>query len=98
MTSDDGTLAGDSALRRWSDLLVEASENLGRTLVCSRSYKKWLEEQGFINVVELIFKWPQNSWPKDKKYKELGECFCLASAWLITILPLLFPPQRRGSE
>jgi len=35
-------------------------------------YKEWMVEAGFRNVVELRFMWPQNSWPKDKKMKELG--------------------------
>ncbi len=32
-----------------------------------------MEEVGFVDVVETVYKWPQNRWPKDKKFKELGE-------------------------
>jgi hypothetical protein len=28
---------------------------------------------GFENVVEVVWKWPTNRWPKDRKMKELGE-------------------------
>jgi hypothetical protein len=28
---------------------------------------------GFEDVVEIQYKWPLNKWPRDKKYKELGE-------------------------
>lgn len=72
MTSDDGSLADDSALRRWSDYMLEASTKQGRSMLSTESYKKWLEEQGFVNITEVVFKWPQNSWPKDKKFKEIG--------------------------
>ncbi|RMJ18477.1 hypothetical protein CDV36_001850 [Fusarium kuroshium] len=38
---------------------------------------KWqeaiLERTGFHNVDETIFRWPTNSWPKDRKLKELGK-------------------------
>ena len=32
-----------------------------------------MESVGFVDVVETVYKWPSNKWPKDKKYKELGE-------------------------
>lgn len=72
VTSDDGSLPSDSALRRWSDLMVEAAAKLNRDINSAKHRKKWLKEKGFINVTELIFKWPQNTWPKAKKYKEIG--------------------------
>lgn len=36
------------------------------------SSKLQLQDAGFINVVETRYKWPQNSWPKDPKFKEIG--------------------------
>lgn len=88
VTSDDGTLAADSAISRWSNYMIEASDKLGRSMLSSKSYKKWLEEQGFVNVVEIIYKWPQNSWPKDQKYKELGESLP-ASDWFFATFSIL---------
>jgi hypothetical protein len=26
-----------------------------------------------VDIVETVFKWPTNSWPRDKKYKEIGQ-------------------------
>lgn len=26
------------------------------------------------NIIETKFKWPMNSWPKDRKYKNVGVC------------------------
>jgi len=69
---DDGTLPPDSALVKWNQLLVEASKKLGATLDCSLHYREWMIAEGFTNVVQVNYKWPINSWPKDPKYKNLG--------------------------
>jgi hypothetical protein len=52
---------------------MEASEKLNRSIDSAKQYKMMLEELGFIDIVEAKYKWPQNRWPKDKKFKELGE-------------------------
>jgi hypothetical protein len=39
----------------------------------AKRYKAQLEAAGFVNVNETIYRWPTNRWPKDKKFKELGE-------------------------
>ncbi|KAL2202773.1 S-adenosyl-L-methionine-dependent methyltransferase [Sarocladium strictum] len=71
-SSDDGTLAPDSALARWSHDMCAASETLNRPLVMARYLKNVYEEVGFVDVQERIFKVPTNAWPKDPKLKELG--------------------------
>lgn len=71
-SSDDGTLAPDSAIARWSHDLCAASESLNRPLVMARYLKSVYEEVGFVDVQERIFKVPTNEWPKDPKLKELG--------------------------
>jgi hypothetical protein len=71
--SDDGSLKKGSALAKWSDLMLEASINLNRRLDSAKSYKTLLNDTGFEDVVETEYSWPQNTWPKDKKQKQLGE-------------------------
>ncbi|KEZ44048.1 hypothetical protein SAPIO_CDS3786 [Scedosporium apiospermum] len=73
---DDTSFPETCELSKWSDLMMEASRNLKRPLDSAYSYKKQLEEAGFVNVVERRFKWPHNHWPKNKKYKELGTWAC----------------------
>ena len=70
--SDDSSLPKDSALYKWSSLMLEASRNLGCPLNTAENCKRMLEEQGFVDVVEKVFKWPMNRWPEDKKMKEIG--------------------------
>ncbi|KAF9766068.1 hypothetical protein IL306_001559 [Fusarium sp. DS 682] len=72
-TSDDGTMSPDSALYEWSKLLLEATEKMGRPFGETTSYKSQMEAAGFQNVTQRVYKWPQNRWPKDQKYKDLGK-------------------------
>jgi len=52
--------------------MVDASDKLGCRLDTALYYNKQLQEAGFLNVVEHRFKWPMNTWPKDKEAKLLG--------------------------
>ena len=72
MLSDDGTLAPGGALHTWNQLMVRGGEIAGREITVSARYKQWMLETGFVDVVEVKHKWPQNTWPKDPRYKELG--------------------------
>lgn len=59
-------------MMKWQNGLLEASKTLGRPLGECDQYKAILQRSGFVNVQEIIYKWPSNSWPKDRKLKELG--------------------------
>ncbi|KAF9881603.1 MFS sugar transporter [Colletotrichum karsti] len=78
--SDDDTLKADSALSKCTDLMYEASVKLGRPFQKIPPLVAIMEEVGFVDVRMSVFKWPSNSWPKDRMYKELGiwanENFC----------------------
>lgn len=37
-----------------------------------KEYKRLMEDAGFLDVVEVVHKWPTNQWPKDPDMKELG--------------------------
>ncbi|VUC21593.1 unnamed protein product, partial [Clonostachys rosea] len=70
--SDDGTMSPDTALYKWSNYLLESTEKIGRPFGGTAKYKDQMQEAGYQNVVQHVYKWPQNRWPKDPKYKELG--------------------------
>ncbi|RDW84508.1 S-adenosyl-L-methionine-dependent methyltransferase-4 [Coleophoma cylindrospora] len=69
---DDGTLPADSALAKWGTSFTQAMGQFGRPIDSAKLYKQQLEDAGFVNVVQVDFKWPLNRWPKDPKFKELG--------------------------
>jgi len=74
--SDDGTLLESHAHHEWSLLLCKGSEKMGRPFQDVRTYKPRMEKIGFTDVVMVKNKWPLNTWPKDKKYKDIGMWSC----------------------
>ncbi|KAK0704312.1 S-adenosyl-L-methionine-dependent methyltransferase [Lasiosphaeris hirsuta] len=72
ITSDDGTLTEDSATFQWVSTLLGGTKLINRPFDGAVKYKAQLGAQGFENVCHVLYKWPQNTWPKDAKYKELG--------------------------
>ncbi|KAJ4177158.1 hypothetical protein NW755_014015 [Fusarium falciforme] len=71
--SDDNTLTQDYALRKWGDLLAKAAQEHGRPFIETCRLKHIMAEVGFVDVKETPFKWPTNRWPKDRRFKELGD-------------------------
>ncbi|KAJ4288843.1 hypothetical protein N0V88_007172 [Collariella sp. IMI 366227] len=72
LTCDDGSVPEDSALSRWNKLMVEAAAKNGANLDSVLGYKQQLIDAGFKNVRQVNFKWPSNTWPKERKWKEIG--------------------------
>jgi len=72
VTCDDGTLPPDSYLLKWNSMILEASLKLGTPLNSALKYKEQLEKAGFVNIKLHKFKWPINSWPRDRDAKLLG--------------------------
>ncbi|KAH6714744.1 S-adenosyl-L-methionine-dependent methyltransferase [Leptodontidium sp. MPI-SDFR-AT-0119] len=70
--SDDNSWLPDSALKKWSQLMIESAAKLGRFSDSAVSYKQQMETVGFENVIEIQNKWPTREWPKDPKMKEIG--------------------------
>ncbi|KAJ4315837.1 hypothetical protein N0V84_008171 [Fusarium piperis] len=72
LTSDDGTLAEDSALYKWSTLLSSAFTVNGSPMDSALKYQEQLKDAGFVDVHVVKRKWPLNRWPKDQKHKQIG--------------------------
>ncbi len=58
---------------KWNRLWQEASVKMGAPLDSAKTYKQELIDAGYQNVVQVDYKLPVNTWPKDEKYKEIGE-------------------------
>lgn len=54
-------------------MCLESLEDHGQAIPVHTQYKAWLEEEGFVDVKEYPFKIPVNTWPKDKRLKEIGK-------------------------
>ncbi|KAF4920664.1 putative urea carboxylase [Colletotrichum viniferum] len=71
--SDDGTLTPECQLSRCMKYVHEAFEIFGRSFQEIPDLIRVMEDVGFVDVKMSLFKWPSNTWPKDPKYKELGD-------------------------
>ncbi|KAF9872040.1 methyltransferase domain-containing protein [Colletotrichum karsti] len=68
----DDSMPPDSAIARWSSLLMEGTNKINRPIDVPSRFKRLLEEAGFECVEEHKRIWPINSWPAKRKLKEMG--------------------------
>jgi hypothetical protein len=61
--------------------MAQAATKMRGSSDAATRYKSQLEEAGFVNVQEIVYKWPTNRWPRDKKYKELGKLSSPKASW-----------------
>lgn len=73
LRSDDDTMPESSAFYQWNEIFRQAVEKMGRDTTWAAEYKTWMQDTGFVNVEQLNYKMPINTWPKDKALKELGK-------------------------
>lgn len=72
MVSDDNSIPLDSALWTWNQHMINSGIISGRRCDIAWRYAEWMRAAGFVDVVELEYKWPQNRWPKEPKDKQLA--------------------------
>ncbi|GJC89292.1 putative methyltransferase tdiE [Colletotrichum liriopes] len=70
--SGDGTLKEDDPMARWSTLMMEGTELIGRPITVPGIFRQLLQEAGFEDVVEHKRVWPTSPWPKNEALRELG--------------------------
>ena len=74
VSCDDGTLPEDSALAQWSHLINEGFRGNKSGFDTALHYEEQLADAGFVDIGVVREKWPTNHWPREKKYKQLGQC------------------------
>jgi hypothetical protein len=70
--SDDGTVTSDHIFGLWGSVSLEAGEKFGKTLRIHELARGFMEDAGFENVVEKVYKLPIGPWCKDPHMKQLG--------------------------
>jgi hypothetical protein len=70
----DESLKG-TALMKFANMIVEGMRIAGKDITHAPRYKSYMEAAGFVDVVEEIFQWPINTWPKGKYHKTIGALF-----------------------
>jgi hypothetical protein len=71
---DDGTLPVDNIFQTIFDLAAQLS-NTGRQFTITGSMKQWMENAGFVDIVEVHRKLPLGPWSSDPVYQNLGMYF-----------------------
>ncbi|KAL2154645.1 hypothetical protein VTH82DRAFT_3321 [Thermothelomyces myriococcoides] len=70
--SQDGSLAKDNPMVRMMENLMEASDQVGRTMDPAPKMEGWVRDAGFINISIQAFPIPIGPWPRDRRLKEIG--------------------------
>ncbi|KAK7943495.1 S-adenosyl-L-methionine-dependent methyltransferase, partial [Apiospora aurea] len=61
-----------TAIQRWAQLFSQGMIRKGRNPNVAKSYKRWMQEIGFVDAVERVLAAPQGGWAKDPKLKLAG--------------------------
>jgi hypothetical protein len=70
---DDGTMPADYEVLKWTHTQDKAAMTLGRPLRIANKLKNWYEQAGFVDVHEVVYGIPINSWARDARDKLLGK-------------------------
>ncbi|KFY31489.1 hypothetical protein V493_01064 [Pseudogymnoascus sp. VKM F-4281 (FW-2241)] len=73
LKSDDGSVTEGSIFDQWGKVSLEAGDRFGKDLRIHEQIKGYLQDGGFADVVETVYKWPIGPWEKDAHMKEVGQ-------------------------
>ena len=80
--SDDGTMRNDNPINRYLELHREAMGRAGRPHSLGVNMQRYLQCAGFEDIRVFGFKQPIGTWPKDGRFKRLGN---IVTAWPLSI-------------
>ncbi|KAH4169211.1 hypothetical protein HBI52_000930 [Parastagonospora nodorum] len=70
--SDDETMGPDHFYHTWGKVVIEMGQKFGKSFTIWEENAERMRNAGFVDVVEVHYKWPMNGWPKDEKLKNIG--------------------------
>ncbi|GJC89291.1 putative methyltransferase tdiE [Colletotrichum liriopes] len=70
--SYEGSLPPNSAIARWSSMLMDSTRLLGRPCDAPSQFKRLLEDTGFEGVVEIKRVWPIGQWAAGRRHFMTG--------------------------
>jgi SAM-dependent methyltransferase len=77
--SDDSTMPATWKFLEWEELIHQTARkklNPPKSTRVAEHLKPWMEESGFIDVDQFIYKIPLGPWARDKKLKKIGADMC----------------------
>lgn len=54
-------------------LAIECGDRFGKTFQIQEKMKDLIVQAGFVEVVEMKYKWPIGAWSNEQKMKDLGK-------------------------
>ena len=69
---DDETMPDDYPVTQWLEYVRQGLAVLGPDLLGARKHAQYLQEAGFVNIEERVFKIPIGKWRKNKTLKLVG--------------------------
>ncbi|KAK4168861.1 Demethylmenaquinone methyltransferase [Cladorrhinum sp. PSN259] len=69
---DDGTMPPDYPFLRWTQQLYHSAALANRQADVGPQLKRWMEEIGFVDVKEVVYKIPLSGWAKEGRTKSVG--------------------------
>jgi hypothetical protein len=70
--SDDNSIPEDSMLNSWGENVIGSAARSGRPVETVDTMRSAIENAGFVDIHEKVYKWPIGMWPKDPVLKEAG--------------------------
>jgi SAM-dependent methyltransferase len=70
--SDDGSMGTEHFYHEWGKVVIEMGHKFGKSFTIWEESAERMRRAGFVDVVEVHYKWPMNGWPKDEKMKNIG--------------------------
>ncbi|KAF1986211.1 S-adenosyl-L-methionine-dependent methyltransferase [Aulographum hederae CBS 113979] len=71
--SDDETVGPDHFYTLWGKTVIDLGQRFGKSFAIWKESRERMERAGFVDVVEVPYKWPMNGWCRDPRMKELGK-------------------------
>lgn len=72
LKSDDGTITDGHIFDQWGKVSLEAGDRFGKDLRIHEQIKGYMEDAGFDEIVETVYKWPVGPWSQDPHMKHVG--------------------------
>ena len=73
LESDDNSIPVPSRVHEWANWLDIAGSAVGKSWKIAEHMKGWMKNARFTEIHETVYRLPIGNWPKDEKYKAIGQ-------------------------
>jgi hypothetical protein len=70
--SDDDSMGPEHFYHEWGKTVIEMGQKFGKSFTIWEESAERMRKAGFVEVVEVRYKWPMNGWPKEETMKNIG--------------------------